>query len=753
MVAYSLNKINKGVSYMSKEKDLFQWRMDKLKTDIVSACDKNERFVLRNSIVYLSYLLDHNTISDRNIFEVLSWVLGNKFKKLEKNLFNTISPKEREELKFDFKDSTNTDKSVTLIHKILYKSCKKRIIEFLHFTREVLSLRYKSLDYRGSSDTENKISKLAKMFNLSEQEIKFCTFLFITTAWKNAGDYFGSHLKCNSISGRRYLKTALQMTDMEINKVLSGTLIKSGFCEIKKTGFSATEDFEEYFLKPSAEESAIQYFSKINLKSIALAKHHIDQNKTNHILKLLSIKKKSPTHILFHGASGSGKTSYALSLAKLLGAHAYEITPDENTIRHRAAIMACLNTIKDNKRSLIIVDKADKILKTKESWYTRHEVQDKKWLNQLLEEKGNTIIWITNNIEEIDSSAIQRFSFSLHFKPLNKKQRTGVWESVLCRHRVKKYYNENELKELSNSYPVNAAVIDTSIKKALDISSPANINFKEIVTMNLDAYMELTRNKDESKNKNKIENNYSVEGLNVDGDLDVMMDQIKAYERFLREDDKSKLRNFNLLFYGPPGTGKSEFARYIADHLSREIMCKRCSDIVSKWVGETEQNISSTFAKAEAEEAILIIDEADTFLFNRGMAIRSWEISHTNEFLTQMEKFRGILICTTNMLSGLDGASIRRFNHKIKFDYLKPESNILFYQRLLEPLTKTPIDEVIKNELQEIRQLAPGDFRLIRDRYSFYERSEITHQKLIEALRKESNIKQFQSCDGKKIGF
>ncbi len=73
----------------------------------------------------------------------------------------------------------------------------------------------------------------------------------------------------------------------------------------------------------------------------------------------------------------------------------------------------------------------------------------------------------------------------------------------------------------------------------------------------------------------------------------------------------------NLLFHGPPGTGKSELARYIAKRLDREIICKRASDILDPYVGMTERKIREPFEEAEREEAILVIDEADTMLFNR----------------------------------------------------------------------------------------------------------------------------------------
>ncbi|HPD57581.1 MAG TPA: AAA family ATPase [Smithellaceae bacterium] len=378
------------------------------------------------------------------------------------------------------------------------------------------------------------------------------------------------------------------------------------------------------------------------------------------------------------------------------------------------------------------------------------EAEDKYWLINFLKKPATKIIWIADNIEDIDAAVLRHFSFSLEFKQINRRQRIGAWKSILNKHRLKNRFSDEELEELSK-YPVNTDIIDRCVKTAIEIALPEKSNLKEIVRKNVEAQMELIKNK--PNNKDKIENNYSLEGLNVEGDLPTIMCQLEAFDKYLLDSDKSLNRNFNLLFYGPPGTGKSELARYIGKQLEREIMCKRASDIVSPYVGETEQNLNKVFRQAEQEETILIIDEADSFLYKREWATRSWEISQTNEFLTQMERFRGILICTTNMLQGLDSASIRRFNHKIKFDYLKPDGNVIFYLRLLASMASNPMDETDEDKLRKIKQLTPGDFRVVRDRYSFYKPRDLSHPLLVESLSKEANIKQFQRDGDKRIGF
>jgi hypothetical protein len=117
-----------------------------------------------------------------------------------------------------------------------------------------------------------------------------------------------------------------------------------------------------------------------------------------------------------------------------------------------------------------------------------------------------------------------------------------------------------------------------------------------------------------------------------------------------------------------------------------------------------------------------------------------------------MERFRGILICTTNRLKDLDKASIRRFNTKLGFDYLRPEGNIIFYLLLLEPLCSTPVNSNTKKELKAIQNLTPGDFKIVRDRFIFYNKHEIDHTILIEALKEEVRIKNTHSVKN-PIGF
>ncbi len=115
---------------------------------------------------------------------------------------------------------------------------------------------------------------------------------------------------------------------------------------------------------------------------------------------------------------------------------------------------------------------------------------------------------------------------------------------------------------------------------------------------------------------------------------------------------------------------------------------------MSPYIGVTEQLIREAFEQAEREHAILFIDEADSFLFTRENAGRSWELSQVNELLTNMENFNGMFIAATNFKEIIDSAALRRFSIKIKFDYLSAHGNQIF---LLLPEDKFCLESRLMN--------------------------------------------------------
>jgi SpoVK/Ycf46/Vps4 family AAA+-type ATPase len=166
----------------------------------------------------------------------------------------------------------------------------------------------------------------------------------------------------------------------------------------------------------------------------------------------------------------------------------------------------------------------------------------------------------------------------------------------------------------------------------------------------------------------------------------------------------------SLLLSGPPGSGKSAFARHLAVAMKLPILQKRASDLISPFVGQTEQQIAEAFAEATNPSAFLIFDEADSLLADRRGADRGWEVSQVNEMLTWMESHPLPFVCTTNLPDKLDLASMRRFLFKVRFGYLTQTQNRLAFARFFQMPAPSTIDGM--------ENLTPSDFALVRRRAS-----------------------------------
>ena len=156
----------------------------------------------------------------------------------------------------------------------------------------------------------------------------------------------------------------------------------------------------------------------------------------------------------------------------------------------------------------------------------------------------------------------------------------------------------------------------------------------------------------------------------------------------------------------PPGTGKSAYVRYLAERMELEVVQKRASDLMSMFVGATEQQIAAAFAEARDARQFLVFDEADSLLADRRSAHRSWEVSQVNEMLTWMESHPLPFACTTNYSERLDPATLRRFDFKITLGYLGPGQAMAAF-RTFFGLTPPP-------GFTGVAGLTPGDFAVVR---------------------------------------
>jgi SpoVK/Ycf46/Vps4 family AAA+-type ATPase len=131
-------------------------------------------------------------------------------------------------------------------------------------------------------------------------------------------------------------------------------------------------------------------------------------------------------------------------------------------------------------------------------------------------------------------------------------------------------------------------------------------------------------------------------------------------------------KGLNVLFAGPPGTGKTMAAEIIAHEFSLDLYKIDLSSVVSKYIGETEKNLSRIFTEAETSNAILFFDEADA-LFGRRSEVRDSHDRYANieigYLLQRMEEYQGVVILATNLRKNMDEAFVRRLHFAIEFPF------------------------------------------------------------------------------------
>lgn len=246
-----------------------------------------------------------------------------------------------------------------------------------------------------------------------------------------------------------------------------------------------------------------------------------------------------------------------------------------------------------------------------------------------------------------------------------------------------------------------------------------------------------------------IETSLNWEDLVLDEEVLARIDEVKAWvvhEKFLLEDwqlaHKLK-RGFRCLFYGPPGTGKTLTASLLGKATQMPVYRVDLSLVVSKYIGETEKNLSKIFDMAESKRWILFFDEADA-LFGKRVQTSSSNDRFANQeiafLLQRIEDFDGLIILASNIKGNIDEAFARRFQSMIYFPLPEKEERLLLWKSYFSG--SLPVDSSIDfKALADDYELSGGNIVNIL-RFSCIKAVEREHKQvlkedIIEGLRRE----------------
>ena len=457
-------------------------------------------------------------------------------------------------------------------------------------------------------------------------------------------------------------------------------------------------------------------------------------------------QKKRGVNILVYGPPGTGKTEMVRTIANDLQYQLYEvITADNNgaVMDHGRleSYQLCQEVLKRKTNTIVMFDEIEDVFirdGSMERFGIRTSTDSRKgWFNQLLE--GNTVpsVWVSNVISHIDEAIIRRFDLVLELKTPPREVRMKIIRkytgglNISDKWIAKASHNESlapaliarSAKVINTLAYEDTAVIESTLEKILS-NTMAAMGYEKNLFKGNDFVTPIS---------------YRLDTLNAD------------YELLALKQGLLKHKKGRFCFYGPSGTGKSEFARYLADTLDKVLISKRASDLLDPYVGMTEKFLKAMFEQAKDENAVLLLDEADSFLQDRNQAQQSWEISRVNELLTQMEIFDGIFICSTNLMHNLDKASLRRFDLKIKFDYMtEQQAWMMFKQVMLDKEVVLSDENRWERRISTLKGLTPGDFTTVVRQFN-YQPAEWSPGLLYEGLQRELGFKDDSSL--KSIGF
>jgi transitional endoplasmic reticulum ATPase len=444
-------------------------------------------------------------------------------------------------------------------------------------------------------------------------------------------------------------------------------------------------------------------------------------------------------NILIFGLTGTGKTELARALAAHLLAQLFEVATsrgDGERIQGGQRLSASVlsqRILGTQPWRLGLFDELEDVdhaisSDDDDDHFSRPSRRggSKAWFNQRLESNPMPMLWVSNRVRHIDPAHLRRFDMCLHM-PVPP---VPVRAALLSEHAAPLGASSQWTERAARHEGLGPAMIERVARVAAPIlRQQPEVGAEPVLDALLASSLKLLGEAARPQAGTRTALEFDPALVCTRYDIPELIENLQVSP------------HARMCFYGVSGTGKSALAAHIAKALGRPLLLKRGSDLIGSFVGESERSVADAFEEAREKQAVLVIDEADSFLSTRQEAKRSWEITLVNEFLQQIEAFdEGVFIATTNLMDRLDEALLRRFDAKVAFDYLQPPQAVEMMRRTCIALGV--YEPGCEEMAAGVPKLAPGDFALVMRQARFRpvrDAADIRQRLIDEVVRKSGS--------------